>query len=107
MTLLGLAGVGDLVLTCTSEQSRNFRAGYAVGEGKTLEQAQVEIGQVVEGIHTLKTVYNKAKEMDVYMPLVQGLYAILFEGQNIRRVVTRLMTGELAYDVETHEQTNQ
>lgn len=102
MTLLGLAGVGDLILTCTSEQSRNFRAGFAVGSGKTLEESVEEIGQVVEGIHTLKTVHSKAEEMGVYMPLVQGLYAILFEGQNIRRVVTRLMTGELEYDVDSH-----
>jgi glycerol-3-phosphate dehydrogenase (NAD(P)+) len=104
MTLIGLAGVGDLILTCTSEQSRNFRAGFAVGSGKTLDQAVTEIGQVVEGIQTLKTVHKKAQEMNVYMPLVQGLYAILFEGQNIRRVVTRLMTGELAYDVDSQNE---
>lgn len=102
MTFLGLAGVGDLILTCTSDQSRNFRAGYALGQGKTLDEAIEEIGQVVEGINTLKTVHKKAAEMGVYMPLVQGLYAIIFEGQNIRRVVSRLMTGEMTYDVDDH-----
>ena len=102
LTFLGLAGVGDLILTCTSNQSRNFRAGFALGQGKSLDQAIEEIGQVVEGINTLKTVHKKAAELDVYMPLVQGLYAILFEGQNIRRVVSRLMTGEMSYDVDAH-----
>ena len=104
MTFLGLAGVGDLILTCTSDQSRNFRAGYALGEGKSLAEAVAGIGQVVEGITTLQTVYRKSKELNVYMPLVQGLYAILFEGQNIRRVVSRLMTGEMSLDVDTHRQ---
>ncbi len=103
LTFLGLAGVGDLILTCTSDQSRNFRAGYALGEGKSLDEAVEEIGQVVEGINTLKTVHGKAQAMDVYMPLVQGLYAIVFEGQNIRRVVSRLMTGELGHDVDFQE----
>lgn len=102
MTFLGLAGVGDLILTCTSDQSRNFRAGYALGQGKNLDEAVEEIGQVVEGVNTLQTVHKKAAEMDVYMPLVQGLYAIIFEGQNIRRVVSRLMTGEMAYDIDDH-----
>lgn len=100
LTFLGLAGVGDLILTCTSDQSRNFRAGYALGQGKSLDEAVAEIGQVVEGISTLQTVYAKAQEMGVYMPLVQGLYAIIFEGQNIRRVVSRLMTGEMGHDVD-------
>lgn len=103
LTFLGLAGVGDLILTCTSNQSRNFRAGFALGEGKSLDEAVEEIGQVVEGVNTLKTVYAKAAELDVYMPLVQGMYAVLFEGQNIRRVVTRLMTGELSYDVDAQQ----
>jgi len=100
LTLLGLAGVGDLILTSTSSQSRNFRAGFALGKGKSLDEAVAEIGQVVEGINTLKTVHAKAKEIGVYMPIVQGLYAIIFEGQNIRRVVSRLMTGEMSADVD-------
>lgn len=103
LTFLGLAGVGDLILTCTSDQSRNFRAGYALGQGKNLDEAVEEIGQVVEGVNTLKTVHARAQELDVYMPLVQGLYAIIFEGQNIRRVVSRLMTGEMSYDVDSQE----
>lgn len=99
-TLLGLAGMGDLILTCTSDLSRNYRVGYAVGSGKTLQQAVEEIGQVAEGVNTLKIVKNKADELDVYMPLVSGLHAILFEGRNVLEVVEGLMTGEMSSDVD-------
>lgn len=100
MTFLGLAGVGDLILTCTSNLSRNYRVGYAIGEGRKLDDVLQEIGQVVEGVNTLKIVKQKADEMDIYMPLVQGLYAILFGGQDIMSVVQGLMTGEMASDVD-------
>lgn len=100
MTFLGLAGVGDLVLTCGSDQSRNFRVGYAIGMGKSLEAAVAEIGQVAEGINTLKVVKQKSDELKVYMPLVGGLYGVLFEGRDIAKVVHGLMTGEMASDVE-------
>ena len=99
-TFLGLAGVGDLILTCTSDLSRNYRIGQAIGQGKSLEQAVKEIGQVAEGVNTLKIVKNKADELDVYMPLVSGLHSILFEGQDILTVVQRLMTGEMSSDVD-------
>lgn len=100
MTFLGLAGVGDLFLTCTSDLSRNYRVGYAMGKGKSLEEVLKEIGQVAEGVNTLKLVKQKADEMNVYMPLVQGLYAVLFEGRDIITVVQGLMTGEMASDVD-------
>lgn len=100
MTFLGLAGVGDLILTCTSDLSRNYRAGYAVGKGQSLEQAVAEIGQAVEGINTLKTVRQKADELDVYMPLVQALYAVLFQQKSIETIIQQLMTGEANTDVE-------
>ncbi len=99
-TLLGLAGMGDLILTCTSDLSRNYRVGYAVGSGKSLDQAVAEIGQVAEGVNTLKIVKKKADELNVYMPLVNGLYAILFGGRNVLDVVEGLMTGEMASDVD-------
>jgi glycerol-3-phosphate dehydrogenase (NAD(P)+) len=106
MTLLGLAGVGDLVLTCTSNKSRNFRAGYALGQGKSLAEALEEIGQVVEGLSTLKTVYLKSKELDIYMPLVSGLYAVTYENQPLDTVVSRLMSGVMSSDVEFRESTS-
>lgn len=100
MTFLGLAGVGDLILTCTSDLSRNYRVGYAIGKGQNLDQILADIGQVVEGVNTLKIVKRKTDEMNVYMPLVQGLYKVLFEGQDIKYVIKGLMTGEMASDVD-------
>lgn len=102
MTFLGLAGVGDLILTCSSDLSRNYRVGFALGSGKTLQQTLEEIGQVAEGVNTLQIVKQKADELGVYMPLASGLHAILFEGQDIARVVQGLMTGAMASDVEFH-----
>lgn len=100
-TFLGLAGMGDLILTCTSDLSRNYRVGYAVGQGASLEQALASIGgQVAEGINTLKIVHERARELNVYMPLVRGLHAILFEGQDMKLIVRGLMTGAAASDVE-------
>ncbi len=100
MTFLGLSGVGDLILTCTSDLSRNYRLGYAVGKGKTIPEAMAEIGQAVEGVNTVKLVKQKADELDVYMPLVSGLHAVLFEGQAITEVMKLLMLGEQGHDVE-------
>lgn len=100
MTFLGLAGVGDLILTCTSDLSRNYRVGYALGKGRALDDIVAELGQVAEGVNTLKVVAQKAKELDVYMPLVKGLYAVIFMGLPISDVAHKLMVGEQNYDVE-------
>ena len=100
MTFLGLAGVGDLIVTCSSSLSRNFRVGLALGEGKSLNEAVSELGQVAEGVNTLKQVQQKAQEMDVYMPLADGLYQIVYEGKTVDQVLSALMHGEGALDVE-------
>lgn len=100
MTFLGLAGVGDLILTCTSDLSRNYRVGFALGQGKKLDEIVSSLGQVAEGINTLHQVKQKATELGVYMPLVSGLHAVLFEGMAISDVARGLMVGEQADDVE-------
>jgi glycerol-3-phosphate dehydrogenase (NAD(P)+) len=100
MTFLGLAGVGDLIVTCSSSLSRNFRVGLALGEGKPVEEAIVGIGQVAEGVNTLKLVKEKADELGVYMPLASGLYQIVYEGKPVNQVIAALMLGEGALDVE-------
>ena len=100
MTFLGLAGVGDLILTCTSDLSRNYRVGYGVGQGKSLDEVVAELGQVAEGVNTVKLVKQKAEEMGIYMPLATGLYAVLFEGKGIEEIVSSLMQGEQSNDVE-------
>lgn len=100
MTFLGLAGVGDLILTCTSDLSRNYRVGYSLGQGQPLDEVVSGLGQVAEGVNTLRQVKQKADDMGVYMPLVSGLYSVLFERRAIADVVRELMLGEQSYDVE-------
>ncbi|MCV6589913.1 MAG: NAD(P)H-dependent glycerol-3-phosphate dehydrogenase, partial [Marinobacterium sp.] len=70
MTFIGLAGVGDLIVTCMSPLSRNYRVGYALGEGRSLEEAVDALGEVAEGVNTLRRVRAKAQEQEIYMPLV-------------------------------------
>ncbi|MFT4674752.1 MAG: glycerol-3-phosphate dehydrogenase (NAD(P)+) [Reinekea sp.] len=100
MTFLGLAGVGDLIVTCSSQLSRNYRVGYYIGEGLTLKQAIKKIGETAEGINTLRMVNEKADELGVYMPLVKGLYAIIYQDMPVKEIASRLMSGDLAEDVE-------
>ena len=100
MTFLGLAGVGDLILTCTSDLSRNYRVGFALGQGRNLDEVVAGLGQVAEGVNTLKQVKQKADELGVYMPLASGLYSILFEQKSIADVAQSLMMGEQNTDVD-------
>lgn len=100
MTFLGLSGVGDLVVTCSTPLSRNFRIGQALGKGKSIDDAIAEVGQVAEGVNTVKLVKEKAEEMNVYMPLVTGLYKIIYEKESIRSIMSSLMLSEQALDVE-------
>ncbi|WP_250658196.1 NAD(P)H-dependent glycerol-3-phosphate dehydrogenase [Alkalimarinus coralli] len=100
MTFLGLAGVGDLMVTCSSSLSRNYRVGYAVGKGQNLDEAIAELGEVAEGINTLRFVKHKADELEVYMPLVQGLYSILFEKKEIKSIISGMMLAQQSTDVE-------
>ncbi|ASP39740.1 glycerol-3-phosphate dehydrogenase [Bacterioplanes sanyensis] len=100
LTFLGLAGVGDLFVTCSSSLSRNYRVGFAIGEGKTLDEAIESLGEVAEGVKTLRYVREKAIESDIYMPLVMGTYEVLFNGANPKQVAQGLMRGEMASDVE-------
>lgn len=100
MTFLGLSGVGDLIVTCSSPLSRNFRVGKALGEGKDVDSIIHEMGQVAEGVNTLKQVKEKADEMDVEMPLANGLYEIIYNHQPIGHIIDTLMLEERGLDVE-------
>jgi glycerol-3-phosphate dehydrogenase (NAD(P)+) len=100
LTFLGLSGIGDLYVTCNSPLSRNFRVGVALGQGKTLSQAIEEIGQVAEGVNTTRLVKQKADELGVYMPLVSGLYATLFEQNSIQDSLNTMMLSEQNMDVD-------
>lgn len=100
LTFLGLAGVGDLIVTCTSPLSRNFRIGYMIGEGLSLIQAVKSLGEVAEGVNTLRMVYHKAVELDLDMPLVNALYGIIYQDKPIVHLTEQLMLGAHAQDVE-------
>lgn len=100
MTFLGLAGVGDLIATCMSPLSRNYRVGYQLGEGKNLDEIIADLGQVAEGVNTLKLLKQQADDLDIYMPLVNGLYDIIYNKKSIEDVVGTLMFAEQNVDVE-------
>ena len=100
MTFLGLAGVGDLIVTCSSPKSRNYQVGFALGQGLSLDEAVTRLGEVAEGVNTLKVLKVKAQELQVYMPLVAGLHAILFEGRTLEQVIELLMRAEPKTDVD-------
>jgi glycerol-3-phosphate dehydrogenase (NAD(P)+) len=93
-TMFGLAGIGDLILTCTDDQSRNRRLGLAIGRGLTVEQAVVEVGKTVEGMTAAKEVSLRAKQLGIEMPIVEQVYKILFEGCNPRESVQALLCRE-------------
>lgn len=100
MTFLGLAGVGDLIATCMSPLSRNYRVGYQLGEGRALADIVADLGQVAEGVNTLKLVKQQAEELGVYMPLASALYDVIYNNKTINEVVGALMYSEQPRDVE-------
>src|SRR5210317_1639970 len=99
-TFMGLAGMGDLVLTCTDNLSRNRRMGLALAAGKTVEEAQEEIQQVVEGVKAAKAVHDVAAELGIEMPIANQVYRILYEGVEPREAVEALMSRELKPESE-------
>ena len=100
MTFLGLAGVGDLYVTCTSPLSRNYQVGHALAQGRALDEILDNLGGTAEGVNTIRLVKGKSEELEVYMPLVHGLYEILFEEKELKDVIQKLMLGEQNTDVE-------
>jgi glycerol-3-phosphate dehydrogenase (NAD(P)+) len=90
-TFMGLAGLGDLVLTCTDDQSRNRRFGLALAAGKSAEQAQREIGQVVEGVLAARAVTAVARNFNVEMPIAEQICKVIYEGAPAREAVAALM----------------
>jgi glycerol-3-phosphate dehydrogenase (NAD(P)+) len=95
MTLSGLSGLGDLVLTCSSEQSRNHTVGFGLGQGRKLDEIQKEIGQVAEGVLNARSVHALSRKLSVEMPISEMVYRVLYEGQPPRTAVTELMTREI------------
>ena len=93
-TFLGLTGMGDLIVTCTSPHSRNRRAGFLIGKGKSIEEAIEEVGMVVEGIKACKAFYDLKEKLNVEMPITDVLYKILFQNKDPKYAVVDLMERE-------------
>ena len=93
-TFYGLTGLGDLIVTCLSEHSRNRTAGKLMGQGKTLEEARNQIGMVIEGVDNIEVAYELAKKYNVEMPIVNAVYDMLYNNLSPKEGVTRLMTRD-------------
>ena len=100
ITFLGLAGMGDLVATCTSKLSRNFSLGRRLAKGDSLEEAKAAIGQVAEGVRTLEVIYEEANKNNLPMPLVNALHKIVFENANPNILMDDLVSHPDHLDVE-------
>lgn len=94
-TFMGLAGLGDLVLTCTDDQSRNRRFGLELAAGRDVEAAQRSIGQVVEGVMAARSVREVARRLNVEMPISEQVYRVIYEGVAPQDAVKELMSRTL------------
>lgn len=100
LTFAGLAGIGDLIVTCTSVHSRNWRAGNMLGKGHHLDEVLKNMGMVVEGVRTTKAAYQLAKKYDVSMPITEALYDVLFNQVDGKEAVDQLMSRGKKHEME-------
>jgi glycerol-3-phosphate dehydrogenase (NAD(P)+) len=100
LTFSGLTGIGDLIVTCTSVHSRNWRAGNLLGKGKNLDEVLDNMGMVVEGVRTTKAAYQLAQKYNVSMPITNALYDVLFNGKNAKDAVDVLMARGKTHEME-------
>ena len=100
LTFLGLASIGDLIATCSSTGSRNYKLGAKLKSGRPLEEICGEIDGVVEGIRTTKLTYDKAQELGVSMPVLEGVYRILYKNEKVKNVLWRVLRNIPVEDVE-------
>ncbi|WP_138753484.1 NAD(P)H-dependent glycerol-3-phosphate dehydrogenase [Paenibacillus sinopodophylli] len=100
LTFAGLAGVGDLVVTCTSKHSRNWRAGYMLADGTPLDEVLSRMGMVVEGVKTTRAAHKLAKQYEVEMPITFQLYEVLFANKSPRSAVEHLMGRLRTHEIE-------
>ena len=99
-TFFGLSGLGDLILTCSSDESRNRRAGRLIGSGKTIEEAKKEIGMTIESIENIEVAKKLAEKYDVEMPIVNAAYDVLYNNLKPKDAVKKLMTREIKFEKE-------
>ena len=94
LTFMGLSGVGDLIVTCTSPHSRNWRAGHLLGEGQEIDTILTEMGMVVEGISTTKAAFELSQEYNIDMPITDAIYKVVYEDAEVKYVILKLMQRE-------------
>lgn len=98
-TFIGLSGMGDLIVTCTSVHSRNHKAGYLIGKGYTMQQAMDEVKQVVEGVYSAKAALMLSKRYQVRMPIVEQICQVLFENKPAMEALMELLTRDRAAEI--------
>ena len=94
-TIYGLSGLGDLLVTCLSEHSRNRKAGILLSQGKTLEEVRKEVGMVIEGLENLKTVKEMADSLNAEMPIINALYNVVYKNKEIKEEINNLMSRDM------------
>lgn len=94
-TIYGLSGLGDLLVTCLSEHSRNRKAGILLSQGKNLEEVRKEVGMVIEGLENLKTVKEMADSLNVEMPIINALYNVVYKNKEIKEEINNLMSRDM------------
>jgi glycerol-3-phosphate dehydrogenase (NAD(P)+) len=99
-TFTGLAGMGDLIVTCGSALSRNYRVGFGLGQGKKLEEVVAALGMTAEGVRTTKAVHQFAQREGLYVPIAEGMYRVLYEQAGIGEIMAGLMTRHARYEID-------
>ena len=94
LTFTGLSGMGDVIVTATSKDSRNWRAGYQLGKGKKLDEIVADMGMVIEGIATSEVAYDLAKTRGVEMPITNAIHSVLNNEETVKDAIMKLMTRE-------------
>ena len=97
---MGLAGIGDLIVTCTSRHSRNNRCGELIGKGYSYEEARAEIGMVVEGYHALEAAMELSKKFDVELPITEAVYNVIKNGVAPKDAMYALMTRDMKSELD-------
>lgn len=91
LTFIGLSGVGDLIVTCTSVHSRNWRAGNLLGKGHKLDEVLENMGMIVEGVSTTKATYELAQQLEVEMPITETIYNVLYNDEDVQQATKEIM----------------
>ncbi|MBP3588394.1 MAG: NAD(P)H-dependent glycerol-3-phosphate dehydrogenase, partial [Clostridia bacterium] len=99
-TFAGLAGIGDMIVTCTSMHSRNRQAGILIGQGLSVKQAMEQVGAVVEGYYAARSAYQLASKVGAEMPIVREAYAVLYEGKSAAETIQALMGRDKKHEFE-------